>query len=102
MVSSEYIDPTTHHSPSTVHTTNDQRLMTANKMEIFIFSTSVEKPEQVTEVKPLLTSVPAITGWNFDLEDCDNILRIEADDISPRYIESLLQTAGFDCRELEY
>ena len=50
-------------------------------MEIFIFSTSVEKPEQITEVKPLLTSVPAITGWNFDLEDCDNILRIEADDI---------------------
>jgi len=71
-------------------------------MEIFIFTTSVEKPEQVTEIKPLLTSVPAITGWNFDLEDCDNILRIEADHISPRYIESLLHTAGFDCRELEY
>jgi len=76
--------------------------MTTNKMEILIFTTSVAKPEQVTEVRPLLTSVPAITGWNFDLEDCDNILRIEADDISPRYIESLLQTAGFDCRELEY
>ncbi|BAU52612.1 hypothetical protein [Mucilaginibacter gotjawali] len=71
-------------------------------MDILIFTTSVEKPEQVREVKPLLTSVPAITGWNFDLEDCDKILRIEADDISPRYIESLLQTAGFDCRELEY
>ena len=76
--------------------------MTSDQMEILIFTTSVEKPEQVTEVKPLLTSVPAITGWNFDLEDCDNILRIEADDISPRYIESLLQTAGFECRELEY
>jgi hypothetical protein len=76
--------------------------MTNDHMEIFIFTTSVEKPEQVTEVKPLLTSVPAITCWNFDLEDCDNILRVEADDISPRDIESLLQTAGFDCRELEY
>ncbi|HZY35370.1 MAG TPA: hypothetical protein VFE53_01905 [Mucilaginibacter sp.] len=71
-------------------------------MEILIFTTNVEKPEQVSEVKPLLTSVRAITGWNFDLEDCDNILRIEASDISPRYIESLLQTAGYDCRELEY
>jgi hypothetical protein len=76
--------------------------MTNDKMEILIFTTSVEKPEQVTEVKPLLTSVPAITGWNFDLEDCDNILRIEADGISPRYIESLLLMAGYDCRELEY
>lgn len=70
--------------------------------DILIFITSVEKPEQVSEVKPLLTSVPAITGWNFDLEDCDKILRIESNNISPRYIESLLQTAGYDCRELEY
>ena len=71
-------------------------------MEILIFTTSIEKPEQVSKVKPLLTSVSAITGWNFDLEDCDNILRVEADNVSPRYIESLLQTAGYDCRELEY
>jgi hypothetical protein len=71
-------------------------------MEILVFITNIEKQEQVSEVKPLLTAVPAINDWNFDLDDCDNILRIEADDISPRYIESLLQTAGFDCRELEY
>ncbi len=71
-------------------------------MDILIFTTNVEKPEQVSKVKPLLTAVQSITQWNFDLEDCDNILRIEADDITPRYIESLLQTAGFDCQELEY
>jgi hypothetical protein len=71
-------------------------------MEILIFTTSIEKPEQVNEVKPLLTAVPAIKDWNFDLDDCDNILRIEANDISPRYIEALLHTAGFDCAELEY
>jgi hypothetical protein len=71
-------------------------------MEILVFVTSVEKPEHVSEVKPLLTAVPAISQWNFDLEDCDNILRIEADDVSPRYIESLLHNAGFNCRELEY
>jgi hypothetical protein len=71
-------------------------------MNILVFITSIENPEQVSEVKPLLTAVPAIKDWNFDLDDCDNILRIEANDISPRYIESLLQTAGFNCRELEY
>lgn len=71
-------------------------------MDVLIFTTSVEKPEQIREVKPLLTAVPAITGWNFDLEDCDKILRVEASNISPRYIESLLQTAGYHCQELEY
>ena len=71
-------------------------------MDILIFTTNVEKPEQVSEVHPLLTSVEAISQWNFDLEDCDNILRIEATNISPRYIENLLQDAGFNCTELEY
>jgi len=70
-------------------------------MDVLVFATSVEKPWQVSRVKPLLTAVPAINGWNFDLEDCDNILRIEAKDVSPRYIETLLKTAGFECRELE-
>jgi hypothetical protein len=70
-------------------------------MEVLVFITSVEKPEQIGEIKPLLTAVPAIEEWNFDLDDCDNILRVVASDISPRYIESLLQTAGFNCRELE-
>lgn len=71
-------------------------------MDIMIFVTSVKKPAQVNRVRPFLTAVPAIRDWNFDLEDCDNILRIEANNLSPRYIEKLLQTAGFDCRELEY
>ncbi|MDB5007549.1 MAG: hypothetical protein JWQ84_3489 [Mucilaginibacter sp.] len=71
-------------------------------MEILVFATSIEKPEQVDEVKPLLTAVPAIKQWNFDLDDCDNILRIEGSNISPRYIESLIQTAGYNCQELDY
>jgi hypothetical protein len=71
-------------------------------MDILVFVTNVEKPEQVSEIKPLLTAVPAIRQWNFDLEDCDNILRVEASNISPRDIELLLHTAGFSCQELEY
>jgi hypothetical protein len=71
-------------------------------MDILVFVTSIENPDQVSEVKPMLTAVPAIKDWHFDLEDCDNILRIEANDISPRYIESLLEEAGFTCRELDY
>jgi len=70
-------------------------------MEVLVFATSVEKPRHVSRIKPLLTAVPSIHDWNFDLEDCDNILRVEARDVSPRYIETLLQTAGFECRELE-
>jgi cell fate (sporulation/competence/biofilm development) regulator YmcA (YheA/YmcA/DUF963 family) len=71
-------------------------------MDILVFTTSVSAPEQVSRVQPLLTAVPTITDWNFDLEDCDNILRVVSQDISPRYIETLLHKAGFLCSELAY
>lgn len=71
-------------------------------MDILVFSTSVKQKRQVSKVTTLLTKIPAIAQWNFDLEDCDNILRIEADNVSPRYIEQLLIGVGIHCRELEY
>jgi len=71
-------------------------------MDVLIFSTSVKERRQVSRVTTLLTKIPAIMQWNFDLEDCDNILRIEADGLSPRKIETLLQKAGIQCQELEY
>ncbi len=70
-------------------------------MEVLVFKTSVSKREEVNKVRTLLKPIPAINKWNFDLEDCDNILRIVADRLSPRLVESVLQTAGFDCQELE-
>jgi hypothetical protein len=71
-------------------------------MDVLVFKTSVEQPTQVNQVNILLTTMPAIQNWNFDLEDCDNILRIESDGLSPRYVESVLQQAGIVCEELAY
>ena len=71
-------------------------------MDVLVFSTSVKEPRQVSRVRTLLTKVPAIAPWNFDLEDCDNILRIVATGLSPQYIEKLLQKAGIHCQELKY
>lgn len=71
-------------------------------MDVLIFSTNVSEPQQINKLQPLLTAVPTIKEWNFDLEDCDHILRVVSEDLSPRYIESLLNTAGFLCMELEY
>ena len=70
-------------------------------MNVLVFTTSITAPEQVKEVKPILKAVRSIKEWNFDLEDCDNILRVVVNDLSPRYIEGLLQNAGFKCLELD-
>ena len=71
-------------------------------MDVLVFTTSITAPEQVKEVKPLLKAVRSIKEWNFDLEDRDNILRVVVNGLSPRYIEGLLQNAGFRCVELDY
>lgn len=69
-------------------------------MEVLVFATNVTSECQVSRVQTLLTTLPAITEWNFDLDDCDNILRVVSTDISPQYIENLLHSAGVNCREL--
>ncbi len=72
-------------------------------MNVLVFTTSVSAPHQVDSIKPILSARPEIEDWNFDLEDCDNILRIVSDDkLSPRSIELLLKEAGFACEELAY
>ncbi|MCV9927047.1 hypothetical protein OIU83_05265 [Flavobacterium sp. LS1R49] len=38
---------------------------------------------------------------NFDLEDCDKILRIEANEIEPGKIIELVNTLSFDCIKLD-
>jgi len=71
-------------------------------MEVLVFRTNVSSKRKVSKVKPLLTSVTAIKQWNFDLEDCDKVLRIEATGLNTGYVESLLHTAGFHCQEMDY
>jgi hypothetical protein len=67
-------------------------------MDVLVFVTSVYDRRAVNKVQPLLAALPALAQWNFDLDDCDHILRIESDDLCAREVESLLQTAGFNCR----
>lgn len=71
-------------------------------MEILVFKTNVTSKKKVSKLRPLLTSFPAIQQWNFDLEDCDKVLRIVATGLHPGSVESLLHTAGFNCQEMDY
>ncbi len=70
--------------------------------EVLVFQTSVTNHQRVNQVKPLLDKLMH-TGekWNFDLEDCDCILRVEAIQVQAPVIIQSLNYAGFSCRELE-
>lgn len=66
-----------------------------------VFKTSVFAHSQVRKLGPMLNQLISKEGrWNFDLEDCDNILRVEAQSLEASSIASLLHNNGFHCEEL--
>ena len=47
---------------------------------IYVFKTSVKTKRQVKKLKPPINKILPKEKWNFDLEDCDKILRIDSDE----------------------
>lgn len=69
---------------------------------IYVFKTSVFTENDIQSLKPHLDELPQ-TQWNFDLEDCDKILRIDTlPEISEEVVIKILQNKGFDCEVLLY
>lgn len=56
----------------------------------------------IHRLKPILDRLMQTDDkWNFDLEDCDHILRVETWSISALTIIDELENAGYRCEELE-
>ena len=81
---------------------------------ILVFKTSVTSLDDIVVLKPVLDNlmqenlseagIPTPGGnekWNFDLEDCDHILRVETQLLKAMEIITLLENAGYLCVELE-
>jgi hypothetical protein len=68
---------------------------------IYVFKTSVKNKKSVRQVSVFLDEILQRAKWNFDLADCDRILRIESKtDITAGVINGL-NGLGFDCQELQ-
>jgi hypothetical protein len=70
-------------------------------MNVIVFKTSVETPDHISYLAPVLNSLAGRGAWNFDLTDCDRILRIVSDTIRPETAARALSAYGFSCHELE-
>ena len=68
---------------------------------IYIFKTSVKTKNQVKKLTPHINNMLHNKKWNFDLEDCDKILRIESEENIVVKIIDLLSIHQFYCEELE-
>jgi len=68
---------------------------------ICVFKTSVKTKAQVRKLKPHIDKILPAENWNFDLEDCDRILRIDTGRNITQEIKALLNNWQFYCEELE-
>lgn len=68
--------------------------------EILVFKTNVSCDTSVEKLRPLLDNFLKNSKWNFDLEDCDKILRVEASKKISNLVIALLAENGFKCKEL--
>ncbi|WP_187264390.1 hypothetical protein [Pontibacter beigongshangensis] len=68
---------------------------------VLVFKTSVTTNREARKVEPILNKLmDACEKWNFDLEDCDHILRVEAVSVEASVVIEKLNRAGFACEEL--
>ncbi|WP_281234359.1 hypothetical protein [Flavobacterium gelatinilyticum] len=67
---------------------------------VFVFKTNIDSVSKVKRVTPKLNQLFPNSKWNFDLEDCDNILRFESKEDIIEKVIFLLKVIGFECEAL--
>lgn len=70
-------------------------------MDILIFKTSVQNMSDVLKLQPFIKDLVHEGKWNFDLEDCDKIFRVETNRDIYSSIVLLFNGMGYYCEELE-
>lgn len=68
---------------------------------IEVFKTNVELEEHGERIMVSLRQMFSSLKINFDLDDCDKILRIEGHEFSVDWIRETIHALGFSCEVLE-
>jgi len=66
-----------------------------------VFKTNVQKKAQSKMLHCILSEAFPSFKINFDLSDCDKVLRVEGDDIKALRIMILVKEYGFKCEILD-
>ncbi len=70
-------------------------------MELLLFRTDIKSKKKVKALKPVFNNHSDILKWSIDLEDIDNVLRIEATtNLSEKDVIDLVRIKGFYIKTL--
>ena len=73
-----------------------------NLTDIFVFRTNIDSSLVFIHLYRELKELPGVFDCSIDLEDCDNVLRIECMNTSAEQIIEIVHRDGFLCEELSY
>jgi hypothetical protein len=68
---------------------------------IEVFKTNVQDKVIAEKITGELVNLIPNSKVNFDLDDCDKILRVESEKIVPTEVTEILSSRGFLCEVLE-
>lgn len=72
-------------------------------MTIHVLKTDLKSIQVVTSIAPIFDLHPQIISWSVDVEDIDNVLRIESDEkLNEKEIIPLLGQYGIQSEPLNY
>jgi hypothetical protein len=66
-----------------------------------VFKTNIHEKKQAALIFEVLMQHFPLFKINFDLEDCDKILRVEGDCIVQEIIINIIKINGYQCQILE-
>jgi hypothetical protein len=72
-----------------------------NMPAVEVFKTNIQNSRQATLILKILGQLFPRCRINFDLSDCDKILRVEGTIASPEKIIEVVTTNGYRCEVLE-
>jgi len=68
---------------------------------IEVFKTNVQNRKQANKLLKILSNKYPEAKINFDIDDCDKVLRVDANTIAVKEIIVCLNQVGFKCEELQ-
>lgn len=68
---------------------------------IDVFKTNVQQTHEAIELQAILSAHFPGCAINFDLDDCDKILRVKHNGVCSAEIAMLVTKLGFVCEELQ-
>lgn len=67
-------------------------------MMLEIFKTNVQEESDAKKLVQILKGVIPNAIINFDLNDCDKVLRVEAELVSTDEVITIINSSGFSCK----